>query len=155
ILGRRIEEVNDPDVYTAVKPHVSVALAGVESAFVRPMIAKGETRYVEQRYIPEKDLDGNVTGFYAIALDITGHHRREAELNAEATTDALTGLLNRRAAMQALNEAVSLWAIGEVNGAVLYLDIDHFKEINDTLGHDAGDALLKIFTERIRGSIRA
>ncbi|HEY4164533.1 MAG TPA: diguanylate cyclase [Dongiaceae bacterium] len=155
MLGRRIEELNDPDIYAVVKPHVTVALAGVESAFVRPMIAKGETRYVEQRYIPEKDLDGKVTGFYAIAWDITDHHRRAAELNAEATTDVLTGLLNRRAALQALSEAVSLWAIGEANGAVLYLDIDHFKEINDTLGHDAGDALLKIFSERIRSSIRA
>jgi diguanylate cyclase (GGDEF)-like protein/PAS domain S-box-containing protein len=155
MLGRRIEEVVDAEIYAVVKPHVIMALAGIETAFVRPMVAKGEIRHVEQRYIPQKDLDGKVTGFYAIGWDITDHHRREAELNVEVLTDPLTGLLNRRAAMQALSESVSLWATGERNGAVLYLDIDRFKEINDTLGHDAGDALLRIFAERIRGVIRA
>src|SRR5262249_37717936 len=90
-------------------------------------------------------------GFYAIAWDITDRYRREQELDRDAHTDALTGLLNRRAMMLALEQAGAGWS----SGAVLYLDLDKLKEINDTLGHDIRDDLLKVFGERIRSVVRA
>jgi diguanylate cyclase (GGDEF)-like protein len=119
------------------------------------MIARGATHYVEQRYIPSLGADGSVDGFYAIAWDITASHKREQALSRDALTDALTGLLNRRGMTEVLIEQAEHWRGGEGQGAVLFLDIDRFKQINDTLGHDVGDALLKAFADRIRNVVRA
>jgi diguanylate cyclase (GGDEF)-like protein/PAS domain S-box-containing protein len=155
IVGRPIAEVIEPEVYDVVKPYIDRALRGEEVSFVRPLIAKGERRYVEQRYIPEIRADGRVTGFYAIGWDITERHKREISLSTEAATDPLTGLFNRRAILAAMGEAALGWKGDDTGGVVLYLDIDRFKQINDHLGHDAGDGVLKSFADRIRQVVRS
>jgi diguanylate cyclase (GGDEF)-like protein/PAS domain S-box-containing protein len=155
LVGQKIADVVEPEIYQVVKPQIDRALGGTEVAFVRPMIARGTTHYVEQRYIPSFDADGKVDGFYAIAWDITESHQRELALSLEAHTDSLTGLLNRRGMMDAMDDQAQHWRAGEGGGAVLFLDVDRFKQINDTLGHDIGDELLKVFAERIRGVVRA
>jgi diguanylate cyclase (GGDEF)-like protein/PAS domain S-box-containing protein len=155
LVGQKITDVVEPEIYQVVKPHMERALGGTEVAFVRPMIARGVTHYVEQRYIPSLDADGEVDGFYAIAWDITESHKRELALSLEVHTDSLTGLLNRRGMTEAMEDQAQRWRAGEGGGAVLYLDIDRFKQINDTLGHDIGDELLKAFAERIRSVVRA
>jgi diguanylate cyclase (GGDEF)-like protein len=96
-----------------------------------------------------------VDGFYAIAWDITESHKREQALSQEVHTDPLTGLLNRRGMTEVLMQQAQRWRSGEGESAVLYLDVDRFKQINDTLGHDMGDELLKVFADRIRGVVRA
>jgi diguanylate cyclase (GGDEF)-like protein/PAS domain S-box-containing protein len=155
LIGRHVAEVVEREIYDVVKPQIARALAGTEVAFVRPMFARGETRYVEQRYIPSFGTAGAVEGFYAIAWDITESHVREQTLSREAQTDPLTGLLNRRGITEALDEQAKRWRQGEAQGAVLFLDMDHFKQINDTLGHDVGDELLKAFAERLRAVVRS
>ena len=155
LVGQKIAEVVEPEIYAVVKPEIDRALRGTEVAFVRPMVARGATRYVEQRYIPAFDADGQVDGFYAIAWDITESHAREQALSREVHTDSLTGLLNRRGMAEAMIEQAQHWRAGEGQGAVLFLDIDRFKQINDTLGHDVGDELLKVFADRIRSVVRA
>ncbi|MDQ7250671.1 PAS-domain containing protein [Dongia sedimenti] len=155
LVGQRIVDAVEPEIYAIVKPQIDRVLGGVETSFVRPMIARGVTRHVEQRYIPSFDADGKVDGFYAIAWDITASHQREQALSREALTDSLTGLLNRRGMTEVLMDQAQRWQAGEGGGAVLFLDIDRFKQINDTLGHDVGDELLKVFAERIRGVVRA
>jgi diguanylate cyclase (GGDEF)-like protein/PAS domain S-box-containing protein len=155
LVGRKIGDVVEPEIYEVAKPQIERALGGQEVAFVRPMIARGVTHYVEQRYIPSHDADDQVDGFYAIAWDITERHQREMALSLEVHTDPLTGLLNRRGMAEAMEEQARRWQAGEGGGAVLYLDIDRFKLINDTLGHDIGDELLKVFAERIRSVVRA
>ncbi|HVT52693.1 MAG TPA: diguanylate cyclase, partial [Dongiaceae bacterium] len=155
LIGRHITEVVEREIYDVVKPQIDRALAGTEVAFVRPMLARGETRYVEQRYIPSFGTAGAVDGFYAIAWDITDSRIREQALSREAQTDPLTGLLNRRGITEALTEETQCWRNGDSQGAVLFLDMDRFKQINDTLGHDVGDELLKAFAERLRGVVRA
>jgi diguanylate cyclase (GGDEF)-like protein/PAS domain S-box-containing protein len=155
LVGQKIAEVIEPEIYQVVKPQIDRALGGTEIAFVRPMIARGVTYYVEQRYIPSLDADGKVDGYYAIAWDITESHKRELALSLEVHTDSLTGLLNRRGMTEAMEDHAQRWSAGEAGGAVLYLDIDRFKQINDTLGHDIGDELLKAFAERIRSVVRA
>jgi diguanylate cyclase (GGDEF)-like protein/PAS domain S-box-containing protein len=155
LVGQRIVEVVEPEIYAIVKPQIERVMSGTETSFVRPMIARGITRHVEQRYIPSFDADGKVDGFYAIAWDITESHRREQALSLEALTDSLTGLLNRRGITEVLMAQAERWRNGDGEGALLFLDLDKFKQINDTLGHDVGDELLKAFAERIRGVVRA
>jgi diguanylate cyclase (GGDEF)-like protein/PAS domain S-box-containing protein len=155
MIGRPIAEIVEPAIYAVVKPQIERVLRGEEVEFVRPMFARGVTRYVEQRYLPSFGPAGSIDGFYAIAWDITESHNREQALSLEAQTDPLTGLLNRRGMTDALVEQVRRWRDGETQGAVLFLDIDRFKQINDTLGHDIGDELLKVFAERLRAVIRS
>jgi diguanylate cyclase (GGDEF)-like protein/PAS domain S-box-containing protein len=155
LVGESIADMVEPEIYGIVKPQIDRAMSGKEVSFVRPMVARGATRHVEQRYIPSLDADGKVDGFYAIAWDITESHQREQALSLEAHTDSLTGLLNRRGMTDLLMEQAQHWRSGEGEGAVLFLDVDRFKQINDTLGHDVGDELLKAFAERIRSVVRA
>lgn len=84
-------------------------------------------------------------------------HRRaaEAELLREARHDALTGLLNRAALTSELEQAAAAAAAGGPGLAVVLLDLDRFKEVNDTLGHHVGDALLRAVARRLSGVVRA
>lgn len=68
--------------------------------------------------------------------------------------DPLTGLPNRRLFKETLRQAISNADRYERNIAVMYLDLDRFKQINDTLGHDIGDELLKLFSQRVKGCLR-
>jgi diguanylate cyclase (GGDEF)-like protein len=76
-------------------------------------------------------------------------------LQQVANYDALTNLINRRGFNQIFAEKLSQKASEGGMLAVMFLDIDHFKRINDSLGHDAGDVLLKVIAEHIRGSVRS
>ncbi|RZI76424.1 MAG: EAL domain-containing protein [Pseudomonas sp.] len=94
--------------------------------------------------------DGRPTKLVAIARDVG--HRREAEqlLVKAATEDALTGLINRASFQVALSEAVERSQADGVRLGLLLLDLDNFKQVNDALGHDAGDLLLRTIARRLR-----
>ena len=83
--------------------------------------------------------------------DVTEHHRHEQQLRQQARTDALTGVLNRDALLQELAARLAQGCAC----AVLYIDLDHFKQINDVLGHDAGDQLLAQASARITATCAA
>ncbi|MDP1655853.1 MAG: diguanylate cyclase [Hylemonella sp.] len=102
-----------------------------------------------------RDPQGRVIGVMGISRDISQRKRDQQEIHRLAFHDALTGLPNRRLLEDRLQRAMLMSARGGQFGAVLFMDIDNFKSLNDALGHDAGDLLLKIVGQRLMAHVRA
>jgi diguanylate cyclase (GGDEF)-like protein/PAS domain S-box-containing protein len=98
--------------------------------------------------------DGIVTNYVATFTDVTLRNAAEAEINHLAFYDVLTRLPNRRLLIDRLNHALSAGARLGWGGALLFLDLDHFKTLNDTLGHDVGDLLLRQVADRLTDCVR-
>ncbi len=98
--------------------------------------------------------DGARTRYHVVVVqDITQRRNTEEELRYLAYNDLLTGLPNRRLLLDRLEQALAMAMRHKTWGAVLLLDLDHFKTINETRGHDAGDRLLRLTAERLRASL--
>ena len=106
------------------------------------------TRHLECRYLP--NASGQVL---AIVRDITERKETQAHIQRLAYYDALTGLPNREWIGDYLSRSLSKAQTHNGSVALLYVDLDQFKRINDTLGHDTGDALLSQVAERLRGAL--
>lgn len=102
-----------------------------------------------------KDSDGNVTNYVISLTDITESKAAALKIEHLAYFDPLTQLPNRRLLLDRLSHAIKVSARSGQLGALLYLDLDHFKIINDSRGHDVGDLLLKQVAERLLGCVRA
>ncbi|WP_429154104.1 PAS domain S-box protein [Aeromonas media] len=112
----------------------------------------GMTLPVEVRISP-LFIDGK-TIFSAFLHDITERKQAEAIREYEATHDSLTGLHNRRGMFNLLPEAIARARRTQTSLALLYIDLDGFKQINDTHGHDSGDHVLRVIGTRLQESIR-
>jgi diguanylate cyclase (GGDEF)-like protein/PAS domain S-box-containing protein len=120
------------------------------------------------RLTAEWDISGNITTVLAVGRDITELNNSRAELKhandqleelnqqlqSLATNDPLTHLPNRRLLMDRLKHALAACARSGKAGALLFIDLDNFKTINDTLGHDSGDLLLQQVARRLEGCVR-
>ena len=115
----------------------------------------GGEGFVEASVTLQKDLSGKPTGFKGMIRDITERKRTEQQINYMATHDVLTGLPNRLMFNQLLNQAIRSAQRHKRQLAVLFIDLDRFKTINDSLGHEAGDRLLKEIGKRFKRSLRA
>jgi diguanylate cyclase (GGDEF)-like protein/PAS domain S-box-containing protein len=104
---------------------------------------------------PIFDAEGTFAGYRGVARDITERKLAEAEIQRLAFYDELTGLPNRRLLTDRLERALTLCARSGSHGAVLFLDLDNFKSINDTLGHEWGDRLLVLAGARLSACVRA
>ncbi len=107
-------------------------------------------RYTVTLYSPSRAYLGRAWFF----RDITERKRVEALALRMARYDVLTGLANRAVFVEMLQHEIAAAKRGEKSFAVLYLDLDHFKDVNDTLGHPVGDELLKVVAERLRANTR-
>ncbi|HOY70977.1 MAG TPA: EAL domain-containing protein [Methylotenera sp.] len=101
-----------------------------------------------------KDSDNRVTNYVTTLVDITREKSTADEIQFLAFYDPLTGLANRRLLIDRLNHALVSHARSGRDGALLFLDLDHFKSLNDTLGHDVGDMLLKEVAKRLTDCVR-
>lgn len=115
----------------------------------------GDKRYVEASVTLRKDSSGKPIGFKGMVRDITERKRTEQQINYMATHDTLTGLPNRLMFSQLLNHAIRSAQRHKRQLAVLFIDLDRFKSINDSLGHDAGDRMLREMARRFKRTLRA
>jgi len=117
---------------------------------------KDGSEYVIEWYIvPLRDTAGKITHWMAIQRDVTERKVLEEQLRHQVLHDPLTGLPNRVLFMELLEHALSLANRNPRLNAVLFVDLDDFKVVNDSLGHEAGDDLLVQVAERLRASLRS
>ncbi|WP_050183619.1 PAS domain S-box protein [Domibacillus robiginosus] len=114
----------------------------------------GEWLYFETVCMPIWNEQSLLEGFVGISRNINERKYYEEKLEHMAFYDPLTDVPNRRLFEKLANQAIKKAAQSRQEMSIMYLDLDKFKSINDTLGHDAGDELLRQFTDRLKGSLR-
>ncbi len=119
----------------------------------RVAMPDGSVRWHITNAIPHREADGSVV-CHGFTMDITDRKRAEQEIERLAFYDALTGLPNRRLLLDRLQRAVAGSARTRQLGALLFIDLDNFKYLNDTLGHDMGDQLLSQVAARLAACVR-
>ncbi len=122
--------------------------------FEQVRMVGSNARYELATYVPRHGPDGQVLGFYALVSDQTKSKVLELKLQNDAVHDALTGLPNRRFLMEQLPQAIARAERSRQAIALLFLDLNGFKGVNDTYGHEAGDELLKQVGGRLQALLR-
>ncbi len=115
----------------------------------------GHETWVLTTKVPLKELDGRVVGTMGISRDITDRKEAELRIRYMALHDALTGLPNRSLLEDRLGQAIAFACRNQKRVAVFMLDLDHFKNVNDSYGHYLGDRLLEAVSIRLRECLRA
>jgi diguanylate cyclase (GGDEF)-like protein len=120
----------------------------------RLITGDGTLRWVENRYVPVRDPAGRLIEIEGIVIDVTERKAAEEQIALLARTDALTDLANRGTFNERLGQAYAATQRGALAFAILYLDLDKFKPVNDTFGHPVGDLLLKQVAQRLKRCTR-
>ena len=153
-IGKPLADVVGIEHYTARREHLRAALAGQRVEFEVVSNTLSGPRDLQTVYIPDMRQDGQVHGIFTLAIDVTALKDVERELQRLARIDTLTGLANRRQFDELLEQALARYRRGRRPLALIFLDIDHFKSINDVHGHGVGDAVLEEFAARLQTGLR-
>lgn len=154
-IGRHMREIVGADVYAEVERHVARVLRGQPVSYQRrTKLPGGEVRYLEAKLLPHTGERGQSLGCFAVMTDITEHKLAEERMQRIAHHDSLTGLPNRLLFNDRLAQSIRLARRDGRKFALLFLDLDRFKQVNDEFGHDAGDELLQQVAARIRRELR-
>lgn len=114
----------------------------------------GQTMVVSELLLAHTDRDGNLSFYSLIARDITERKQFEAEISYQSTHDALTGLVNRALLADRVDVAINQALRSNTTVALILLDLDNFKRINDGMGHSVGDQVLKEIATRLKQFVR-
>ena len=155
LVGRHIRDVVDQETYRLIEPQARHVLAGHEARYERRQRSHdGRQQDFEVHYVPDFGADGAVVGYFVMLTDVTERKRDEQMLYFLANHDQLTSLPNRNLFAEHLTMAIAQAARAGEKVAALFIDLDRFKNVNDTLGHQIGDALLQQVARRFRGCLR-
>lgn len=157
LIGRRREFNAGFDM--SVEDHASycdavarrAAYRDLTTAMVRP---DGVRRYVRISGEPVFDADGQFAGYRGVSRDVTRAALAELKVQELARYDSLTGLPNRNLFLSELDRAIARAQRLTEEFALCFIDLDRFKIVNDTLGHDAGDELLRVMSARLKATVR-
>lgn len=149
------ELLGEDDLARARQPFQRAMQSGAGKTFAIPLQrADGSLGYFEATVSLIHDLQGELRGYRGIVRDVSDQIAYQQQLLEMACRDPLTGLGNRKAFDEQLGQALLRAGSGGSELALLYLDLDRFKEVNDRFGHDVGDALLRTVAERVRSTLR-
>jgi diguanylate cyclase (GGDEF)-like protein/PAS domain S-box-containing protein len=151
MIGRKTLEFIAPDQVSKV---LEVMAARAEIAYESAIIDRQGQR-VPVEFIVRTIERGGESLRMTIVRDLRAVEAARARIHHLAHHDALTGLLNRNAFMERLDALMHSGRAGDARGALLFIDLDHFKRVNDSLGHVAGDALLQTLSQRLTSLLRA
>jgi diguanylate cyclase (GGDEF)-like protein/PAS domain S-box-containing protein len=156
VVGKTVQEALGEARYQPLQPYIQRALSGETLSFEEDDTSGDIARSFEVIYIPQFDEDGaTVLGFHVMRQDTTAQKREKLRLLKLSQVDALTGLGNRAGFLQKLNDTMAYCRESGAQMALMYMDIDRFKPVNDTYGHSVGDSLLKAFSARLTHAVRA
>jgi len=161
ILGHTLQDLLGPPLYAQNLPYIDAAYRGEKQVFEREIpLPDGGVRSSLATYTPRK-IGGRVVGIFVHVADVTPLKQAQEELRVareqaekQAAHDPLTGLPNRLLLQETIARAIAVARRTHENVALVSIDIDHFKTVNDSYGHAAGDALLVELAARLRHSLR-
>jgi diguanylate cyclase (GGDEF)-like protein/PAS domain S-box-containing protein len=158
LVGKNLQEITHPDDWTDTSTHMAAAVAGDVEAYTmekRYVRADGHMVWASVGASCVRDRAGEPLYLIAQIEDITERHALRDKLAYAAVHDQLTGLPNRTMFMDRLERLIVRAERRGRHVALMFLDLDRFKLINDGLGHDAGDRLLQRVALRLQASLRA
>jgi diguanylate cyclase (GGDEF)-like protein/PAS domain S-box-containing protein len=154
MLGKTVLEAMGEAFFAPRRAALERCLDGHGSALEIEEERRGRRRVISTTYLPHV-RDGMVQGIYVLSTDATSAREYERQLHALAHSDHLTGLPNRRSFEERMVQAIARARRSAMPMALAYLDVDHFKQINDSLGHASGDSVLREFARRLSATVRA
>jgi diguanylate cyclase (GGDEF)-like protein/PAS domain S-box-containing protein len=154
VVGHSMEKMLFPQNAAFVEATRQVMEFGEWSGEIAQQRKHGSTLMVEGRWTLVRDEQGAATSILCINTDITQRKAAEQKIQRLAFYDSLTQLPNRLLLLERLQQAISVADPQQRVGALLFIDLDNFKNLNDTLGHDKGDLLLKQVAKRLTACLR-
>lgn len=154
MIGKTVLEAMGEAFHAPRREALERCLLGHGSHIEIEEVRRGRKRVISSTYLPHL-RDGVVQGMYVLSTDSTSAREYERQLHALAHADHLTGLPNRRSYEERLAQAIGRSRRSGMALALAYLDVDHFKQINDSLGHAVGDGVLAEFARRLAGAVRS
>lgn len=154
IVGKTKIDVFGSSVYKTLESFIKAALLGELVAFERQLIANDKVFHLDVRFIPDVTVTQEVQGFYVVVWDITEQKNRELEYKRQASMDPLTGVYNKSFIVDLLKQEIKKNNEANQHIAIMFLDIDYFKRINDNYGHLVGDEVIKFFAAKVKSVIR-
>lgn len=168
MIGRTVAEVFGDEAYARMRQDIERCIDGETVEFEFTTADGNRRRTMHVSCVPHLGAAGVVLGFYMLANDVTALKRAQEDLRFAAVQlqhdarrleflahhDTLTGLPNRAMFADRAREAVAHARRHDKTAAFLFLDMDNFKQVNDSLGHETGDGLLKVMASRLRASVR-
>ncbi len=156
VLGRSLLFQQGPATDAGELARVAAAMARAQPARAELLNYNqaGKAYWVEAELVPFTDADGRQTHWVAVEREIDERKRSEADIHRLAFYDVLTGLPNRRLLMDRIAHLLAAAPRDRKISALMFIDLDHFKHINDARGHATGDALLRLAGERLAQLMR-